>query len=194
MWKPTIEEIDQLYEKHAKHLEATHWGKFLALAPDGRFIVGDDDVAVFAEAIQKFGEGNFVLMRVGEKDVDILRQATLSSQQSNLYPFVEVEWAVRQFHRRDWAYADTGFEGFLSVPANLAQLVGIPQGIVRARMADGSVTLSATYFGTVEVVGLGEVIPSRILAMGNEFLLGRRILDRYRVTFDRGRQVIVERI
>ena len=46
MWRPTVDEIERLYERHAKHLEATHWGKFLALAPDGRYLVGDNDVTV----------------------------------------------------------------------------------------------------------------------------------------------------
>ena len=193
MWKPTIEEIERLYEKHAKQLEATHWGKFLALAPDGRFIVGDDDVEVFVEAMGQFGEGNFVLLRIGERDVDVLRRVDLLTR-SELYPFVEVEWSVRQFIRRDWAYADTGFEGFLTIPLTLAQTLGTPHGAVRSRMADGSVSISIAYFGTVGIVGLNEVITSRILVMGSEFLLGRRILDRYRVTFDRGQQVIVERV
>ena len=38
----------------------------------------------------------------------------------------------------------------------------------------------------VEIVGINEPIPSRVLALGNEFLLGRRVLDRYKVTFDGG--------
>ncbi len=113
MWQPTLEETLQLYQRHAKHLEATHWGQYLALASDGRFIVGDDDVAVFLEAVQRLGEGNFVLLRVGE--MDVLRQVS-GSVVSGHYPY------------------------------------------------------------------------------GAEFLLGRRILDRYRVTFDRGRQLVVERL
>ncbi len=193
MWKPTIDEVERLYEKHVKQLEETHWGKFLALTPDGRYIISDDDVAIFAEAMQQFGEGNFILLRVGERDVDILRQANLSVT-SNLYPFVEVEWAVQQFRQQDWAYADTGFEGFLNIPSAFTQMLGNPHGAIRTRMADGSVTISEAYLGTVEIVGIHEPILSRILALGSEFLSGRRILDRYRVTFDRGQQVIVERV
>ena len=172
MWRPTIDEIEQLYERHAKHLEATHWGKFLALAPDGRYLVGDDDVAVFVEAIQQFGQGNFVLLRVGEKDVDILRQVGFAVSSAR-YPFVEVEWEILRYRHRDWAYADTGFEGFLTIPALLTPLLGNPQGNIRTRMADGSVSVAGAYFGMVEIVGINEPIPSRVLALGNEFLLGR---------------------
>ena len=61
-------------------------------------------------------------------------------------------------------------------------------------MADGSVSIAGAYFGTVEIVGINEPLPARILALGNEFLLGRRVLDRYKVTFDRGLQVFVEKV
>jgi predicted aspartyl protease len=193
VWRPTVDEIEQLYERHAKHLEATHWGKFLALAPDGRYLVGDDDVAVFVEAIQQFGQGNFVLLRIGEKDVDILRQVGFATSSAR-YPFVEVEWEVHMTRHRDWAYADTGFEGFLTIPMLLTPLLGNPQGSIRTRMADGSVSITGAYFGTVEIVGINEPIPARILVLGNEFLLGRRVLDRYKVTFDRGLQVVVEKV
>lgn len=116
MWKPTVDEIERLYERHAKQLEATHWGKFLALASDGRFIVGDDDLEIFLKAMQHFGEGNFVLIRIGEKSVDVLRQVS-QSVRSNIYPFLEVAWSVRHFRQQDWAYAETGFEGFLNIPS-----------------------------------------------------------------------------
>jgi hypothetical protein len=61
-------------------------------------------------------------------------------------------------------------------------------------MADGSVSIAGAYFGTVEIFGINEPITARILALGNEFLLGRRVLDRYKVTFDRGQRVVVEKV
>jgi hypothetical protein len=61
-------------------------------------------------------------------------------------------------------------------------------------MADGSVSIAEAYFGTVEIFGINEPIPARILALGNEFLLGRRVLDLYKVTFDRGQRVVVEKV
>ncbi len=110
MWKPTLEEIERLYEQHAKHLEATHWGKFLALAPDGRFIVGDDDVEVVEEALRQFGQGNFVLRKVSVFYTDIVRHFP-NRTVSHHYPYIEVNWRIWNIERQDWAYADTGFEG-----------------------------------------------------------------------------------
>lgn len=193
MWQPTLDEVQRLYEQHAKHLEASHWGQYLALAPDGRFVVGRDDVAVFCEAVQQLGEGNFVLLRIGEMDVDILRRI-IASVTSSRYPFWEVVWQVRQHRQHDHAYADTGFKGFLNIPSRYITLLGRSQGVVRARGADGSVLFAETYIGTVEIVGLNDSVTARILALSDEFLLGRRVLDRYRVTFDRGQQLVVERL
>jgi len=191
VWRPTVDEIEQLYERHAKHLEATHWGKFLALAPDGRYLVGEDDVAVVEEALKKFGQGNFVLMRVGTKSAYRMRQVQVISQR---YPFLEVDWQVGQHRERTWAYADTGFEGALCVPDDRRHRLGQAIATVQVTLADASSQVQDAFVGTIALVGIWEILPILILALGNEFLLGRRVLDRYKVTFDRGWQVIVEKV
>ncbi|MFN3423035.1 MAG: hypothetical protein ACK40X_15075, partial [Armatimonadota bacterium] len=173
MWKPTIEEVERLYEKHAKQLEETHWGKFLALTPDGRYIVGDDDVEVIDEAVKKFGQGNFVLMKVGTKSAYRLRHARVVSQR---YPFLEVDWQVRQHSERSQAYADTGFEGALCVPEDRRPHLGEAVTSVRVTLADASSQMQDIFRGTVAIVGIDEILPAAILALGDEFLLGRRIL------------------
>jgi hypothetical protein len=60
--------------------------------------------------------------------------------------------------------------------------------------ADGQGHQVAAFVGEVTIIGINEPIPARILALGNEFLLGRRVLDRYKVTFDRGQRVVVEKV
>ena len=55
-----------LYEKHGKPLEEEHGGEFLAIAFDGRTIVGKDDGEVLRKAIEDLGSGNFLLTRVGQ--------------------------------------------------------------------------------------------------------------------------------
>ncbi|MCS7186302.1 MAG: hypothetical protein RMK89_05040 [Armatimonadota bacterium] len=190
MWKPTLDEIERLYEKHAKQLEATHWGKFLAITSDGQFILGEDDVEVIDEASKKFGQGNFILMRVGIKSAYRLRQVQVVSRH---YPFLDVDWQVRQYRERSQAYADTGFEVSLCVPEDRRSHLGEAVTSVQVTLADASSQIQDLFRGTVAIVGINETLPAAILALGDEFLLGRRILDRYRVTFDRGRQIIVER-
>lgn len=55
-----------------------------------------------------------------------------------------------------------------------------------AQTADGQGHQVAAFVGQVTIIGIHETIPARVLAFGNEFLLDRRVLDRYKVTFDRG--------
>lgn len=58
---------DALYKKFAGHLEREHSGEFVAIARDGRLIVGENDVKVLRKAIQEFGSGNFVFRKIGSK-------------------------------------------------------------------------------------------------------------------------------
>ena len=56
-----------LYEQYGKPLEKDHTGEFVAIGPDGRTILGTDDIAVFNQAIDLLGSGNFALCRVGHR-------------------------------------------------------------------------------------------------------------------------------
>ena len=67
-----MEEADQLYATYGKPLEQEHWGKFLAVSPDGRTILGEDLNDVSREAVEQLGLGNF-LFKVGEVVVGKIR-------------------------------------------------------------------------------------------------------------------------
>ncbi len=71
----TSEEMEALYDQFVRPLEGEHWGKFVAVSLDGRVLLGDDREAVALEALQQFGSGNFVMMRVGLKVVGKIRCA-----------------------------------------------------------------------------------------------------------------------
>jgi len=68
-------DIDQLYQHYGKALEKDHYGKYVAIAADGRVIVSKDDIEVVSRAINEFGSGNFVLCRVGYRYVNKIRVA-----------------------------------------------------------------------------------------------------------------------
>jgi hypothetical protein len=53
----------RLYEPY-RFLEADHWGEFLAVYPDGNYVVGVDEMAVVDEALEKFGPG-LTMFKVG---------------------------------------------------------------------------------------------------------------------------------
>jgi hypothetical protein len=56
---------DELYERYAKHLEAEHKGKFVAIGLDGETLIGEERVKIILEAIKKFGRGNFAVRKIG---------------------------------------------------------------------------------------------------------------------------------
>jgi hypothetical protein len=56
---------DALYERYAKHLESEHRGEFVVISSDGQIMTGKDRVELLWAAADKFGEGNFVLRKIG---------------------------------------------------------------------------------------------------------------------------------
>lgn len=58
-----------LYDRFVRSLESQHQGEFVAVHSDGRVIVGKNDIEVVDRALQQFGAGTFVLLKVGSKGV-----------------------------------------------------------------------------------------------------------------------------
>jgi hypothetical protein len=69
----TALEAEELYQQYGKTLEPTHYGEYVAIASDGRMLVGPDDIEIVRQAIADFGSGNFAFYRVGSDYVDKLR-------------------------------------------------------------------------------------------------------------------------
>ncbi len=74
--EPTQDELlqrsDQLYERFGKPLEGEHWGRFLAVSPEGETLLADDLDEVGLRALEQFGRGCFIF-KVGEKAVGRIR-------------------------------------------------------------------------------------------------------------------------
>lgn len=64
-------------------------------------------------------------------------------------------------------------------------------GVLR-ELGDGSVVQAQEYRGEVHVSGLAVTVPARITLLGEEYLLGRGIVDRLRMTFEHGQRLLVE--
>jgi len=67
-----IKRQDLIYEKYAKKLEKEHAGEYVAIGPDGKTIVEEDDIEVGKKALEEFGEGNFVFRIIGCRYVEAL--------------------------------------------------------------------------------------------------------------------------
>lgn len=93
---------------------------------------------------------------------------------------------------RTLALVDTGFDGECAAPSDLVDSVAaVPDDALTWEVADGRTVEAPCYLGTVEIIGL-QPMPAAITLLGHEFILGRGILDRYRVIFDHGSSVTVE--
>ena len=63
-----LTQADQLYDQYAKPLEQEHQGEFIAIAKDGRIILGRSAREVGRKAREAFGPENFVF-KIGPRVV-----------------------------------------------------------------------------------------------------------------------------
>lgn len=110
---------------------------------------------------------------------------------SNRYPYVPIVVTVSGHRTATEAFLDTGFEGTPLIP------VGFLPSTIRSYsstswiMADGRRVVAPVYQATVQIGDLGSYSVF-ISALGNEVLIGRRLIDRLSIALDRGRRLIVE--
>ena len=116
--------------------------------------------------------------------------ASSPSVTSEEYPYLPIRFGVQDHSDEDSALIDTGFTGHLAIPASWEARLGRPDGYSRWTLADGSFSHAPVYSGTVEIVGLSSAAAT-IIVMGDEYILGLRILDRFEITLDHGQRVIV---
>lgn len=107
------------------------------------------------------------------------------------YPYLRIRLQVRSHMDTVSAYIDTGFDGYLAVPAEHGKKLGPGDYVSRWEMADNSFALAKEYLGMVWIDGIQKEIFARITCLGDEFLLGRGIIDQFRVVFDHGNHIQV---
>jgi hypothetical protein len=59
---------DRLYVQFGRPLEASHWGEYLAIAPDGRTLLAPTLLEALDQAAEAFGPGNYIF-KVGPRAV-----------------------------------------------------------------------------------------------------------------------------
>ena len=74
----SLKQGDELYERYGKPLEAEHWGEFVAIAPDGRTLLGTDLAEVEDNALCQFGKGAHIF-KVGPIAIGRLRSPVMSA-------------------------------------------------------------------------------------------------------------------
>lgn len=112
---------------------------------------------------------------------------------STIYPRLKIQVNIRG-HRSDkvTALLDTGFTGNLAIPTTFFNgNFGLPDARIEWELADGRIIDAPVYLGTLEIIGTPPIIVS-ITALGDEFILGRGVIDRFKVIFDHGKRVTLE--
>jgi len=111
---------------------------------------------------------------------------------STRFPYLEIQVTVRGKTVQDWAYIDTGFDGYVVVPHNQVQVLGPGDYVSLWELGDASLAPAEEYLGQVRLMGTATDLLARVTALGDEYLIGRALLDRWRIIFDRGQGVEVE--
>ena len=58
-------------------------------------------------------------------------------------------------------------------------------------VGDGRIVYAPVYLGVLEIIGFEPIPEVAITVLGDEYILGQRILHRFEITLDHGRRVIV---
>jgi predicted aspartyl protease len=111
--------------------------------------------------------------------------------ESNRFPYFNLRLDVRGQSYDIDALIDTGFDGLLAVPPTFLVDEQTPDDYQPWRLADGTRVTAPLYLGTIHVGNLGSV-PAIITILGDEPLVGRSIIERFRITLDHGQRVLVE--
>lgn len=110
------------------------------------------------------------------------------------FPYLPLTLRVRRYTTTVLALLDTDFDGDVVLPLDLLPPGLAPDAYFRWMLADGTRIQAPTYDGTVDgTVELGRFGPFEVVisVLGDEPLVGRGVTDRFAVTLDHGRRVIV---
>lgn len=112
---------------------------------------------------------------------------------SDLFPYLNVRIAIRGWETDALALLDTGFTGDVVVPLDaLPSDIGEPDATRPYRVADGRIMGFEFFYGDVEIPGFAPIQGVRIGALGDKYIIGLGIIERYVVTLMRGERVVVE--
>ncbi len=102
---------------------------------------------------------------------------------------IQVRGRFYKLHAR----IDTGFDGAAVIPGDLWEKLGSADTSSAWEVADSRWVEAPIYFGNIEIDGMpGAFREVGITALGNEFMVGRAVLDHFLVTLDHGKRVILK--
>ena len=111
--------------------------------------------------------------------------------ESERFPYLPLQVQASSHSLDVEALVDTGFDGDVALPRSLISGQMIPDHYAAWTLADGSEVLAAVFIGAARL-GTFRPFPVLITVIGDEPLVGRGAIDRFRLTLDHGRRLIVE--
>lgn len=110
--------------------------------------------------------------------------------ESSRFPFLPLRLTVGDDVIEVEARIDTGFDGGIALPPELAASA-MPVALEVYGLADESQVRAPLYRG---IVGIGNLLAFRvdITALGDEPIAGQGVTDRFSVLLDHGRRVLLE--
>jgi predicted aspartyl protease len=109
---------------------------------------------------------------------------------SHNYPYLDIACWIGDQKLQGSAYVDTGFDGCLIVPEAEARELMVPFHLTVVELGDSSLKLAHEHRGVVEIDEAS--FRASILVLGDEYLLGREIVDQMRICFHWGERLEVE--
>ena len=89
------------------------------------------------------------------------------------------------------ALVDTGFGGGIAIPKNIVDLSHLPYMTTHWILADGTEILAKAYLGYAQI-GNFDPINCTIALLGDEPLIGREVINSFKIILDHGRKIILE--
>jgi predicted aspartyl protease len=108
------------------------------------------------------------------------------------YPSLRIQYLIEGLQGEAFALVDTGFDGYLAVPESLLPQLPQPAYVHRVRTASGQVVGVPAYVGTVELGDQPGPIQAVAIVLGDEYLVGLRTVNHFKITFDHGQRLVVE--
>lgn len=110
---------------------------------------------------------------------------------STRFPYLPVTVSVHSRTVQAEALLDTGFDGFVAIPTHFVTGGTEPDARFTYSLADRSLVTVSVYRGEVTIGPFGPY-SAIVTAIGDEVMVGRRLMARFLVTLDHGTRVIVE--
>ncbi len=110
------------------------------------------------------------------------------------YPYLPIRVEVQGVQLEGRALLDTGYTGEFIIPQMYQQVLGDPIDYSDLVLGNNQPVENVPwYLGTLEIVGLPENLRGTFIqVIGDEYIIGRGILDLFEATFDHGQRVVVK--